>query len=441
MEINEIVSEYKRSIKDLKKSLSEYGYFDLVIGIPFFKENETLTGILKTVENGVRQYYSDKKVLIIGVGVKGFSEQGKEVFDNTQIHNSCTKKISTLIPIRGKGWGMRVALDMANILDTDLIFLDADLRTTIDKNGKKIGLLPDTIKWIYSTIIQRNYDYVCPYYIRHKWDGTITNFICYPIISSLYGKRIRQPIGGEIGLSKRFVKVLLKQPDSWFTDIGTYGIDIWITVEAIVNKMSIAQTFLTSKIHDPSEGKLEIMLKQVAHALFEKIIEHRGFIINLNGSDLKRNLKVKTFNVGFPIEPEEVPFHWKNRINYFRKEFNRNKSFYQKFLKKENFEYLQHLYSKHYNIEFGMDKWAEIVYDFIIKYSLSHIERIEFEKDEILNLMIPVYFLRSASFVKHTQDISTQMAEERIEKQVDEFIRHRKDFIKEFSLIFGLMKI
>ncbi len=442
MEINGIIDEYKRTIRGLIRKVNSFEPFDLVIGIPFFKETQTLYGVIKTAEEGIRRYFPEKRVLILGAGVKGISEEGAKVFNSAPVEMPSIKKICALLTVRGKGWGMRAALDIANIFYTDLIFLDADLRTTTDKNGHKIGLLPETIKWIYEPIIKEGFDYVCPYYIRHKWDGTITNFICFPLVTALYGKRIRQPIGGEIGLSKKFVRVLLNQPDSWFTDIGTYGIDIWITVEAIVNRMSIAQTFLTSKIHDPSEGKLEVMFKQVANSLFERIIEHRGFIMSLNGQEFRRKMRVKTFN-GYPhkIEPEEVPFHWKDRIDYFRKEFDRRKSKYEKLLEKGNFDYLQELYNKKYDIEFDKSKWAEIVYDFILKYSLSHIKKIEFEKDEILDLMIPVYLLRAASFVIHTQNITTLEAEKRIEEQVNEFVRLRRKFIKEFSLIFGLIKV
>jgi hypothetical protein len=442
MELNGIIENYKKIVRTLIRKAEEFEPFDLIIGIPFYKETDTLKGVLKTAEEGIKKYFSDKRVLIIGAGVKGISEKGEEIFNTTKLEMPTVRKICTLLTIKGKGWGMRVVLDMANIFHTDVIFLDADLRTTVDKNGHKIGLLPETIKWIYEPIIKDGFDYICPYYLRHKWDGTITNFICYPLITALYGKKIRQPIGGEIGLSRRFVRVLLNQPDSWFTDIGTYGIDIWITVEAIVNRMSIAQTFLTSKIHDPSEGKLEIMFKQVANSLFERIIEHRGFIISLNSTEVRKGMKVRTFN-GYEhkIEPEKVPFDWKGRIDYFREKFVKNKAKYKELLEKENFDYIESLYNEKYDLEFGKEEWAQIVYDFIIKYSLAHIENINFEKEDVLELMIPVYLLRAASFVKHTIDLSTEEAEKRIEDQVAAFMKLRKKFLKEFALIFGLIKI
>ena len=47
-----------------------------------------------------------------------------------------------------------------------------------------------------------------PSYFRHKYDGTITSSIVYPLMRALYGKRIRQPIGSDCGFSGRLVSVL-----------------------------------------------------------------------------------------------------------------------------------------------------------------------------------------------------------------------------------------
>ena len=47
--------------------------------------------------------------------------------------------------------------------------------------------------------------------MRHKYDGTITNTIVYPLTRALYGKRIRQPIGGDFGFSGRLASSISKR--------------------------------------------------------------------------------------------------------------------------------------------------------------------------------------------------------------------------------------
>ncbi|MGH9602531.1 MAG: hypothetical protein ACRD24_09100, partial [Terriglobales bacterium] len=100
--------------------------------------------------------------------------------------------------------------------------VDADLRS----------ITPDWIDLLVRPVLQNNFDYVAPYYRRHKYDGTITNSIVYPMTRALYGQQVRQPIGGEFGLSPRMWKRLLAKKEDWETDVARFGIDIWMTTTA-----------------------------------------------------------------------------------------------------------------------------------------------------------------------------------------------------------------
>lgn len=52
----------------------------------------------------------------------------------------------------------------------------------------------------------KDFAFVSPLYVRHKYDGTITNNIAYPLSRCLYGRRVRQPIGGDCGLSSQMAR-------------------------------------------------------------------------------------------------------------------------------------------------------------------------------------------------------------------------------------------
>ena len=51
--------------------------------------------------------------------------------------------------------------------------------------------------------LQDGYDFVNPIYSRHKYDGTITNHVCYPLLNGVLCTNLRQPIGGEAGQKPR----------------------------------------------------------------------------------------------------------------------------------------------------------------------------------------------------------------------------------------------
>ena len=79
--------------------------------------------------------------------------------------------------------------------------VDSDLRS----------ITPEWIDMLLRPILFAGYDFVAPYYQRHKYDGTITNSIVYPLTRSLYGVRVRQPIGGEFGISARLIARYLRK--------------------------------------------------------------------------------------------------------------------------------------------------------------------------------------------------------------------------------------
>ena len=79
-----------------------------------------------------------------------------------------------------------------------IVCVDADL----------ISITPEWIKYMAEPILTEGVDYLAPLYSRHKYDGTITNNICYPLIYGIFGRNIRQPIGGDFALSDRLARHL-----------------------------------------------------------------------------------------------------------------------------------------------------------------------------------------------------------------------------------------
>ncbi len=75
-----------------------------------------------------------------------------------------------------------------------VVVVDADLKS----------ITPIWIKKFAEPVFNGT-DFVSPLYIRHKYDGTITNNIVFPLVYSLFNKHIRQPIGGDFALSGKLV--------------------------------------------------------------------------------------------------------------------------------------------------------------------------------------------------------------------------------------------
>ena len=76
------------------------------------------------------------------------------------------------------------------------------------------------------------------------------------MLRSLYGLRVRQPIGGDFAFSGNLARAFLAEK-SWNNKVANFGIDIWMTTIAIARGFNVCQAFLgTPKIHRAGNRRL-----------------------------------------------------------------------------------------------------------------------------------------------------------------------------------------
>jgi hypothetical protein len=168
--------------------------------------------------------------------------------------------------VGGKGAALRTIFGIADALKVQaLVVVDSDLRS----------IVPEWIELLAGPIIKGGFDFVAPLYSRYKYDGTITNTVTYPLTRALYGLRIRQPIGGDFGVSGDLIRHYLEQ-DDWTPDISKFGIDIWMTTSAISGGFAVCQTRLGAKVHDPKDPGADLgpMFSQVVSTILRLTERH-----------------------------------------------------------------------------------------------------------------------------------------------------------------------
>ncbi len=368
----------------------------IVVGIPSYNNADTIRKVAEVAAEGLRKYFSGKGILVNSDG--GSSDGTRETFMNSETEN--IEKVSfEYRGIPGKGSAMRAIFEYAENAGADaIVFLDSDLRS----------VEPWWIDRLAGPIVSGDADYIAPYYLRHKYDGTITNHICYPMTSALYGKKIRQPIGGDFGVGRKAYTLYLKKPkDVWKTNVARFGIDIWMTTTAIASGLEVVQAALGVKIHDVKDpGKhLSPMFVQVVSTLFSLMIEHEDMWKSSNGIE-----RVPVVGESPNVEPEEIAVDLENLKNKAREEV-------------ENLDFISGEILNHVRSEgvVNTEEWVETVQSFALT----------FRKEEIsVEKMIPFYFARVASFVEETQGMSTEEAEEIIEEQLNMFMEKKEELIE-----------
>lgn len=198
---------------------------EILVGIPSFNNARTIGHVVRAVEAGLTKYFPGRRSVLVnsdGGSTDGTTDIVREasvdyesiLVDHRQ--GGLRKLVTPYHGIPGKGSAFRKIFEIARELGVRACaVVDSDLRS----------ITPEWIELLVKPVLEEEYEYVTPYYLRHKYDGTITNTIVYPLTRALYGKRIRQPIGGDFGFSGRLASLYLDK-NVWESDVARFGIDI-----------------------------------------------------------------------------------------------------------------------------------------------------------------------------------------------------------------------
>ena len=182
-----------------------------MVGIPSFKNAATIGYVVRAAQAGLVQYFPDLHPVLVNADAGSPDGTGRVVIETEppdyieQIllvrPRHKLQRISLTYPeiegVGGKGAALRTIFEIAAALEVQaLVVVDSDLRS----------IVPEWIELLAGPILKGGYDFVAPLYARYKYDGTITNTVTYPLTRALYGHRIRQPIGGDFGVSGDLVR-------------------------------------------------------------------------------------------------------------------------------------------------------------------------------------------------------------------------------------------
>ncbi len=392
------------------KRLEEIESADILIGIPCYNNEKTIAHVIQMVSHGLAQYYKDKRSVIF-IADGGSTDDTREVAREFEIKPWQEKIVSIYRGQAGKGTALRSLFEAAVRLNVGVcVMVDSDLRS----------ITADWVKYLLEPVLKEGYQFVAPVYVRHKYDGTITNNIVYNLTRALYGKRIRQPIGGDFAVSWDVAKFYTGQ-DVWMTDVARFGIDIWMTTSAITHGFKICQSNLGVKIHDVKDPGQHLgpMFRQVLAALFSLMEYYESYWKTVKGSE-----PVKTFGFENGLDPEPVNVNLDLMIDLFKTGHQQFSPLWKDIFSPESF----HQISETVKMDAGefylpTDAWVKILYELAATYYLWSVNRFK-----LLDLMTPLYFGRVASFVRQSWDMSSPEAEALVEEQAKQF-EDQKDYL------------
>ncbi|MGE0453080.1 MAG: glycosyl transferase family 2 [Vicinamibacteria bacterium] len=398
--------------------LKELGTADVLIGIPSYNNAGTIGHVVRAAAAGLAKHFPGARGVI--VNSDGGSRDGTaEAVAAAEFGAPATILVShPLSPVHkivtpydgipGKGSAFRTIFAIAERLGAKACaVVDADLRS----------ITPEWIELLVGPVLEQGFDFVAPLYLRHKYDGTITNSIVYPLTRALYGKEVRQPIGGDFGFSGPLASHYLTKP-VWESNVARFGIDIWMTSTALADGFKICQAFLGAKIHDAKDpgADLAAMFVQVVSSVFDLMGTYRTRWMAVEGAE-----EVPLFGFPHGVGLEPVRVNVERMQNIFRQGSRDLGEIWREALDEKTLaEVLQLAAPEERPFHFPDALWVRAVYDFATAY-----RRRVLPADQLLGSMVPLYLGRTASFVLETAESGPEQVEAVVKGLADEYLRQK----------------
>lgn len=391
----------------LREQLAACGPADLVVGIPSLNNAGTIGHVVRAVEAGLARFFPEARAVIVDVdggSADGTPEAALVAALDPRLAllpahpEHPVLRLATPYPgVPGKGSALRTVFAAAQALEARACaVVEADLRS----------IQPAWMELLLAPVLREGFDFVAPLYQRHRYDGMVNTSIVYPLTRSLYGRRIRHPVGGECGLSARLVRHYLEQ-EVWETDVARFGIDPWMTTTALTGGFQVCQAFLGAKIHDAKDPALNSVLQDVVGAVFG-LMESRAEM----WKEVRGSSAVPLFGLDYAVGQEPVRVDTARMIRAFRRGARELEEIWRVVAGPEACQELGRMGiwdpGRFY---FPTDLWIHLLHSFALAY-----HRRTMDRGHLLQALTPLYLGQAASYVAETREAAWEAVEEMQER-------------------------
>jgi glucosylglycerate synthase len=445
----------------IREEIARLERADIMVGIPSFKNATTIGYVVRAAQAGLVQYFPDLRPVVVnsdagspdGTGRVVVETEPPDYVERILLVRPTNKlsRVSLTYPeidgTGGKGAALRTIFEIAAALEVQaLVVVDSDLRS--------IG--PEWIELLAGPILKGGYDYVAPLYARHKHDGTITNNVTYPLTRALYGLRIRQPIGGDFGVSGDLVRHYLSE-GYWTPEVSKFGIDIWMTTLALNGGFAVCQARLGAKVHDPKDPGADLgpMFRQVVTTILRLAVANEERWAKVRGSH-----DVPAYGFERVVDPPPLEINVLRLLSEFHAGSVALAGTWREMLTEGTANGVLDLAEQAGRVadtvrsaldldapgasgvstaqmaavatgfSFPDALWARVVYDLVIT-ARDQPDRL----DGFVAALVPVYFGRVASAVIENRELTTERAEDSVERQAREFERLKPYLVDRWNAV------
>jgi glucosylglycerate synthase len=274
--------------------------------------------------------------------------------------------------------------------------------------SKLVPVSPQWPRQLAQPLFEGNFDLVLPHYARRKFDGLLNQSIISPLTRCLYGKRIYNPLGPDLGISQRLLQKMLGGVRN-SRDATRAHPAISLTPIALVENMQVCEVNVGARVYPPPDwANAGFLFSQVLSPIFLDMERNAAFWQRVRSS-------VPVACSGDRVDIDDDPnttINVRQMIETFQLGNRDLREIWSLVLPPATMLELEKL-SRLSPEQFRMpdELWVRIVFDFALAHRLRTISR-----DHLLGSMAPLYLAWIASYARDVQSANAWAVDRRLEK-------------------------
>jgi hypothetical protein len=267
---------------------------------------------------------------------------------------------------------------------------------------------PGWIRELAQPLLERNLDLVVPQYARRKFEGLLNSSIISPLMRCLYGRRIHNPMGPDLGLSRRLFQKMLGPERG--AGVGGNSVHSLASVApaALCENLQVCEVYLPARIYPPTDWmNISSLVAQILSPIFLEMERNAACWQRTRAS-------VSVSAIGEPVlvSQDTGTVDISRMMESFQLGIRDLQEIWGLVLPPSTLFELRKL-ARLPSEQFRMpdELWVRIVYDFALAHRLRTINR-----DHLLKSMTPLYLAWVSSYAHDVETAGRTALEERLER-------------------------
>jgi hypothetical protein len=267
---------------------------------------------------------------------------------------------------------------------------------------------PGWIRELAQPLVARDLDLVVPYYARRKFEGLLNSSIISPLLRCLYGKRIHNPMGPDLGISRRLFQKMLGTERG--AGVGGNPVHSLASVvpAALCENLQVSEVHLAARIYPPTDWmNISSLVAQILSPIFLDMERNAACWQRMRAS-----VSVPAIGEPLPVSQDTGTVDISRMMESFQLGIRDLQEIWGLVLPPSTLFELRKL-ARLPSEQFRMpdDLWVRIVYDFALAHRLRTINR-----EHLLKSMTPLYLAWVSSYAHDLETAGGTALEERLER-------------------------